>query len=200
MPVIGLSIVIQLLCAVHCARNSRNNIWLMVIIFLSLPGCLAYAAFEIFPAYAGSRHVRSAKAAAVRKLDPERELRAARDALDLADTAANQIALGDALVEAGSHKHAIGHYRAAMAKSPAADRATQLKLARAELEAGDAAAARQHLETLPSPDRRARTTAPGCCWRAPCRNAARTNRRSPCSPTSARDCREPKRTAAAPPC
>ena len=149
MPLIGLSIVVQLLCAVHCVRNRRNGMWLTVIIFLSLPGCLAYAMFEIFPAYAGSRQVRSVKAAAVRKLDPERDLRAAKDALDLADTAANRIALGDALVEAGSHKQAIGHYRTAMAKTPTADRATQLKLARAELEAGDAAAARQHLETLP---------------------------------------------------
>jgi hypothetical protein len=121
----------------------------MVIIFLSLPGCFAYAVLEIFPRYAGSREVRSAKAAAIRRLDPEREVRAARDALDLADTSANHIALGDALAARGSAREAVGHYREALAKARGADRATQIKLARAELETGDAASARTHLETLP---------------------------------------------------
>ncbi len=41
------------------------------------------------------------KAAAVKAIDPERELRAARDALEIADTAANRIALADALAGAG---------------------------------------------------------------------------------------------------
>jgi hypothetical protein len=149
VPFIGLSVLIQILCAVHCVRNRRNNMWLMVIIFLSVPGCLAYAFFEIFPYYTARREVRAAKAAAIRKLDPERQVRAARESLDLADTAANHIALGDALVEIGSHREAIGHYRTALAKSPGTDRATQLKLARTELEAGDAREARTLLESMP---------------------------------------------------
>jgi len=149
MPFIGLSILIQILCAVHCVRSGRNSMWLMVIIFLSIPGCLAYGFFEILPEYAGSPGVRSAKAAAVRKLDPERQLRAARDALDVADTAANRTALGDALAESGAWREAVTHYRQALAKTPADDRASQLKLAHAELEAGAAAAARHLLERLP---------------------------------------------------
>ena len=148
MPFIGFSIIVQILCAVHCVRNRRNNMWLMVIIFLSIPGCLAYAFFEIFPYYAANRQVRAAKAAAVRKLDPQRQVRAAREALGMADTAANRIALGDALVELGSHREAIEHYRFALGKTPAVDRATQLKLARAELESGNAREARTLLDTL----------------------------------------------------
>ena len=49
MPIIGFSILVQILCAVHCVRNGRSGLWLTVIIFLSLPGCLAYAIFEILP-------------------------------------------------------------------------------------------------------------------------------------------------------
>jgi hypothetical protein len=93
--------------------------------------------------------VRSARAAAVRKLDPQREVRAARDALDLVDTAANRIALAAALVETGAHAEACDHYRAALGKAPGEDRETQLRLAAAEHESGDAAGARRHLETLP---------------------------------------------------
>lgn len=149
MHIIGLSILVQLLCAVHCVRNSRNSMWLMVIIFLSIPGCLAYAAFEIVPAYAGNRQLRAAKAAAIRKIDPERKVRAAREALDLADTASNCIALGDALVDVGRQQEATECYRAALDKMARPDRGVQMKLAMAELDIGNYRLARRLLETLP---------------------------------------------------
>ena len=149
MPIIALSIVIQIACAVHCIRNGRNGMWLMVIIFLSIPGCLAYALFEILPQYSGRREVRALRSAAARAVDPERELRAARAELDTADTAANRIALGDALGGLGRWSEAAAQFREAAAKLSAPDRATQVKLARALLEGGDARAARALLESLP---------------------------------------------------
>jgi hypothetical protein len=150
MPIIGLSILVQIACAVHCVRNNRNSMWLMVIIFLSLPGCLAYAIFEIFPAYAGRREVRALKSAAARKLDPDREIRLAREAVETADTASNHTALADALAATGNWKEAARHYRGALDRAPGGgDRAAKVKLARAELEAGDDAEARALLEALP---------------------------------------------------
>jgi len=149
MHFVALSILVQIACAVHCVRTGRSGLWLMVIIFLSIPGCIAYALFEILPGLTGRREVRAVKAAAARALDPERELRAAREALDTADTAANRIALGDALAELGRWGEAAARYREAAAKAPGADRATQVKLARAWLEAGDSAGARALLESLP---------------------------------------------------
>jgi len=149
MPFIGFSILIQLLCAVHCIRGGRNQMWLMAIIFLSIPGCLAYAFFEILPAYSGRREVRAVSAAAVKKLDPERDLRAARVALDTADTAANRTRLGDALADKGAWPEASLAYAEALARTPGgSDRALQVKLARAELESGRAAAARDILQGL----------------------------------------------------
>jgi hypothetical protein len=149
MPFIGLSILIQLLCAVHCVRNRGNSLWLMVIIFLSIPGCLAYFVFEIFPQLTGRREVRAVKAAAVRRLDPERDLRAAREALEMTDTAANRTALGDALADSGAWAEAALHHREALAKMPRGDRIGQFKLARALLESGNAAEARRMFEALP---------------------------------------------------
>jgi hypothetical protein len=149
MPLIGLSLIVQLLCAVHCVRNQRNSMWLLVIIFLSLAGCLAYAIFEILPHIGARREVRAVKAAAVKRLDPAREVRRAREALDVADTAANRSALGDALAASGAWREAADHYRRALAKSPGEDRAGKLKLGRALLEAGDPAGAKNELEALP---------------------------------------------------
>lgn len=66
-------------------RGGRNQLRLMVIVFLSIPGCLAYGVFEILPDYAGRRSVRAVRQAAARAIDPERDLRRAREALDIAD-------------------------------------------------------------------------------------------------------------------
>ena len=149
MLLVGLSLLLQIACAVHCVRNGRNGLWLMVILFFSLLGCLAYAWFEILPAYAGRREVRAVKSAAARRLDPERDVRRARETLDTADTAANQSALGDALAETGAWPEAAIHYRHALSRSiGGAERGAKVKLARAELEAGNAAAARALLEGL----------------------------------------------------
>jgi hypothetical protein len=149
MPLIGISLLAQLLCAVHCVRHGRNRMWLSVILLLSIPGCLAYVFFEVFPQYAGRREVRLAKAVALRRLDPERDIRAARDALDVANTAANQLALGDALAESGHWQEAIIHYERGVSMGPSGDRVSQVKLALANLEAGYADKARALLEELP---------------------------------------------------
>lgn len=150
MHLIGLSIVIQVLCAIHCMRSGANRLWLTIIIFLSLPGCFAYAILEILPQYSNSRQARRLKSAAIRTLDPERDVRIAREALALADTAANRIALGDALVETEAYPEALRHYEEALRMVPSPDRTTQFKLARATLEGGNPAEARRLLEELPA--------------------------------------------------
>jgi hypothetical protein len=149
MQYLAFSIIVQIACAVHCIRNGRNNLWLMVIIFLSLPGCFAYAVFEILPGLSARREVRAVKQKAIRTLDPGRDLRIAREALDTTDTAANQTALGDALADNGAWAEAAIHYRHALDRMPASDRVAQVKLGRALLESGDAIGARKILEALP---------------------------------------------------
>jgi hypothetical protein len=150
MPILGLVVLIQIACVVHCVRSRNNGMWIMAIIAFPMLGSLAYAWFEILPHHSGRREVRAVKAAAARKLDPGRAVRSARDALDLADTSANRAALGDALADEGQWHQAAAEYEKAMAMGPRGDRAGQVKLARAELEAGNAEAARALLEGLPA--------------------------------------------------
>lgn len=150
LPLIGFSVLVQIFCAVHCVRHGRNQMWLMVIIFLSLPGCFAYAVFEILPGLGQRREVRAARAAAVRTIDPERELRAARDALDLADTSANRIALADRLADLERWDEAVPEYETGLAKAPRPERGIMMRLARAAFEAGNPDKARGVLEALPA--------------------------------------------------
>lgn len=149
MPFIGLSALIQLACIIHVIRSGRPTYWIMVILFLPFVGALAYFVMEIAPGLQGNRHVRTARARAVQALDPERELRAARDALDLTDTIANRIRLGDALAALGRHGEAIVPYRDAIDRSPDQDTRTEAKLALSLFESGDAAAALTVIEAIP---------------------------------------------------
>ncbi|HYI40940.1 MAG TPA: tetratricopeptide repeat protein [Allosphingosinicella sp.] len=149
MIFVGVTILVQILCVVHLIRNHRNSLWLWAIIGLPIAGSAAYCVVEILPGLFGRREVRAVQAAAVRKLDPERGLRAAREAVDVADTASNRSALADALAEAGHWGEAVRHYREAVAKTPGKDRTARFKLARACLEAGNVAEARRLIEALP---------------------------------------------------
>jgi hypothetical protein len=144
-----VSVLIQIACVVHLIRNHRPSLWLWAIIFLPIAGSAAYMVVEILPGLFQRREVRAVRAAAVKRLDPERELRAAREAVDVADTAATRTALADALAEGGNWGEAVRHYREAVAKTPGKDRTARFRLARACLEAGNTAEARRLLEALP---------------------------------------------------
>lgn len=135
---LGLSIIVQIVCAVHVIRNGRNQSWLLLILFFSLIGCAVYFLVEILPGLGGNRHVRTARGAAAAKLDPERGLRAARDRLELADTMANHVALADALADLGRHDEAVDAYRKALAAAPIDDPRVEARLARSLFETGRA--------------------------------------------------------------
>jgi len=145
-----LIVAIEVMLIIDVIRNGRNQLWIMALVFLPGPATIAYLVLEVYPRLQGNRHVRTARAKAVAALDPEREVRAARDALDLADTAANRIRLADALAELGRYGEALPLLRQAIERGPL-DMRTGEKLARAEFETGDAAAALATLDASPPP-------------------------------------------------
>ena len=107
-------IAIQVALIIDVIRHGANRIWIMALMFLPLASTIAYLIVEVLPRMKHNRHVREAQARIVEKLDPERELRAARDALDLAQTPANRMRLADALVARGRPVEAVLLYRDAI--------------------------------------------------------------------------------------
>jgi hypothetical protein len=107
---IGL-IAIQVACIVDVVRRGRSSIWIMALLFLPVASAIAYLIVEVSPRLQYNRHVRSAREQIVNTLAPDRELNAARDALDLAPTVANRIRLGDALMALGRPGEAIPQFR-----------------------------------------------------------------------------------------
>ncbi len=89
MGLVVLSVLIQVLTVVHVIRHGRNQAWVLAAVMLSRPGCIAYFVIEIAPGLWGGRTAAAARGRVAKALAPERQLRAARDALDLADTPLN---------------------------------------------------------------------------------------------------------------
>lgn len=109
-----LMIAIQVALIVDVIRNGRPTIWIMALMFLPVASTIAYLVVEVMPRYRNHRHVREAKARVIEKLDPERELRSARDQLEIADTVANRMWVADELTTLGRHDEALPHYRNAI--------------------------------------------------------------------------------------
>src|SRR4029450_1110719 len=124
-------IAIQVACIVDVIRHGRNTIWIMALMFLPMASTIAYLIVEVLPRMKHNRHVRNAQAQFVEKLDPERELRAAREALEVAKTAANRIRYADALVSHGRHAEAVPLLRDAIGTGQP-DYRTGEKLARSQ--------------------------------------------------------------------
>ncbi|MEI9851729.1 MAG: hypothetical protein WDN24_13785 [Sphingomonas sp.] len=145
-------IALQVACIVHLMRHGRNQIWLTALVFLPVVSAIAYFVVEIVPGIGANRHLRLARARAEAVLDPEREIRAARDALDLADTAANHLRLGDAYAALGRWGEAIPLYQASIRKTAGdIDPRTQHKLAEALYASGAGAEALALLDAVDLP-------------------------------------------------
>jgi hypothetical protein len=121
-------IAFQVYCIVDVIRRGRSSIWIMALVFLPLASGIAYLIVEILPGLQGNRHVRAARQKIADTIDPERELRAAQQALDVADTMANRIRVADALTALGRHAEALPLYRSGAGARP--DFRTAEKLAR----------------------------------------------------------------------
>ncbi|MDP9422677.1 MAG: tetratricopeptide repeat protein [Pseudomonadota bacterium] len=131
MIIYAAIIAIQVALIIDVIRHGANRVWIMALMFLPMASTIAYVIVEVVPRMKHNRHVRQAQAQIIEKLDPERELRFARDALDLAQTAANRMRYADALVARGRHAEALPFYRDAIGTGPA-DYRTGEKLARCQ--------------------------------------------------------------------
>ncbi|SIO03523.1 hypothetical protein SAMN02745824_2712 [Parasphingorhabdus marina DSM 22363] len=141
MPYFILTILVQILCVVHLMKSGRNKLWLTAIIFLPIAGSAAYFLLEILPDLTGNRHMRYAKKKAVQKVDPDREIRQARERLALTDSLTNHVQLADALADSGRFEEAADCYAEIIAKPHGNDDRTLVKYARALFESGEAAKA-----------------------------------------------------------
>ncbi|HEX3500410.1 MAG TPA: tetratricopeptide repeat protein [Stellaceae bacterium] len=148
MPIAGLLLVAQLICAVHAGRTGRPYYWIMLILFLPMAGMIAYVLIEILPDLTRSRTAQSAAAGVVKIFDPERDYREALRQVQIAGTTGNRALLAAQCLRSGRAEEAAALYRELLTGLHATDPDLMLGLARASFDQQDFAAAQATLERL----------------------------------------------------
>lgn len=149
MPLIGgLHILIALLCAVHVVRSGQQLYWLFILFAFPLLGSLVYFFAVYLPNSRLDHGARKAVTAAARAMDPGRDVREARAALDASPSAQNQMRLAEALLGAGEPAEAAQLYEGALKGPFANDPDIRFGAVRAWVECQRYADALPHLQAL----------------------------------------------------
>ena len=108
MPYLGILIyACQLGFLVHALRTGRSNIWFYILLFAPGLGIAAYVLVELLPEWLNLRPVRDARKQLVDSVDPERRLRALRQAHEDLPTTANEVPLAEELLHLGRPADAL---------------------------------------------------------------------------------------------
>lgn len=145
---LGLHVVIAILCAIHAVRTRQQMYWLFILFAFPLLGSLVYFFAIYLPNSRLERGAMKAVASAVKAIDPTREVREARAALEDAPTAQNQMRLASALLEVGDAEAAAQQYEACLKGPFASDVEIRFGAARAFVECQRYADALRYLEPL----------------------------------------------------
>lgn len=145
---LGLHILLALFCAVHVVRTGQQLYWLFILFAFPLLGSVVYFFAVYLPNSRLERGAMKAVSAAVRAIDPTREVREARQAYEDAPTAQNRLRLAAALLDVGEAPAAVREYEACLAGPFAADPEIRFGLARAYVESQRFADALRLLEPL----------------------------------------------------
>ena len=128
--------LLQITCIVHALRSGSDRTWVYILALLPGVGAVAYLIVEILPGLWGSRTARGLQHQAIRRLDPTRQVRRRREALEEADTVDNHRLLAEALAEAGEFSEAVETYRRSLTGIHADDPGMLLGMAKAAFAAG----------------------------------------------------------------
>jgi hypothetical protein len=147
-PILLLSIVLQIGCAVHVIRSGRPIYWIFLLLIGSYIAVAIYLLAEVLPDMRNSPGARRALRNAHDRIDPQRQKRQAAARLELADTADNRRRLAEESLRTGDFELAATQYRAALQGLYTTNPDLMLGLAKAQFGLGQAREARDTLDAL----------------------------------------------------
>jgi hypothetical protein len=151
MPFFGgglLFLLVSVLLCVHAVRTNQQLFWVFIILFVPILGPAAYFFAVLLPELLGGTRAQRMGMAARDALDPTREYRTARAAVDDTPTVHNRMRLAAAAAALGKHAEAEQLYAEAAQGIHADDPALLLGRANALIELGRASEALPLIEKL----------------------------------------------------
>ena len=155
MPILILSLIVQIALVVHVVRTGRNMTWVFILIFAPVIGGIAYFIVEILPEMRGTRTARKMQRQLTTAIDPEREFREARERYEETNTVQNAIALAAQHMRRNEFAAAKALYQRALTGVHATDPDVLYGLASAQFGLREYDDALRSLDTLKAenPDR-----------------------------------------------
>jgi hypothetical protein len=111
MPILIMSLLIQVSLIIHVIRTGRPNWWIFFILFAPGIGSAVYILLEILPSMGLFSVMRKSEQRVIQAMDPTRELRDAQAAFDLTPTIGNRIRLAGASADMGDWTNAERLYK-----------------------------------------------------------------------------------------
>ena len=105
-----ISIILQVICVIHCLRKGNESRWIWLIVFLPYIGCVAYLFTEII----NRNRLQDIQSGAGTLLNPGGNVRKLEKQLAFSDTFHNRIALADAYLAKGRNQDAIRLYETSL--------------------------------------------------------------------------------------
>ena len=127
-----IALAIQIYFGIHAVKTGRPFVWVLVIIIFPVFGAAGYIIIELLPEWWASRSGQQVKGAIGKKLDPEKDLKAALQAFEKVDTVQNRIKLAEEYMKLERYNEAREHYAHCLAGVHAEDPQIMLGMARAE--------------------------------------------------------------------
>ena len=156
---LGLSLAFSVALCVHVIRTGREMYWLFIILMFQPLGGVVYAIVNVLPDVFGGTTARRLQTAARETLDPTREYREAKQAVEDTPTVRNQSRLAAAAMGLGRFDEAERLYGEAAQGIHAEDPALLLGRANALLELDRHADALRILDVLGQNEPEGRTPA-----------------------------------------
>lgn len=148
LPAFGLTYLIAIALCVHVVRTGREMYWIFIMLAFHPLGALVYFVANVLPEFIGGSTARRIGQAAQHALDPEREYRTAKQAVEDTATVGNRMRLAAAAAALGRFDEAERLYGEAAAGIHSDDPALLLGRARALIELHRAADALPLLDRL----------------------------------------------------
>ncbi len=148
MPLLILSLVIQLALVIHIVKTGRNMTWIFIVLLFPPVGPLAYVIVELLPEWTGSRTGRTMRRKLVKIADPHRGLKQATEKFAVAGTVQNTIALAEECLAKERYAEAAELCQRALRGVHEDDPVLLYGLARAKFGLGDAAGTIAALDLL----------------------------------------------------
>lgn len=110
MPILILSVLIQIGFVIHVMKTGRNTTWIWIIIALPLAGSIAYFVIELLPGLSGSRTGRKATSNLKRTINPNKDINEAIQNHSITDTVENSVRLAKECLNKEMYGEAKGYF------------------------------------------------------------------------------------------